>query len=98
MHDVHSGGLWSYGIVLGWNGTPGLVHDVVVSDNRIYDVGPGGESMGIWLLFAEHMTVEDNEVFLVRKEGIRDWGGLQNTFIGNRLYLNWCGITLEQHW
>ncbi|MGA2924837.1 MAG: discoidin domain-containing protein [Solirubrobacteraceae bacterium] len=95
IHDVHSGGLWSYGIVLGWNGTPGLVHDVVVSDNRIYDIGPGGESMGIWLLFAEHMTVQGNEIFLVRKEGIRDWGGLQNSFIGNRLYLNWCGITLE---
>ena len=95
VHDVHSGGLWSYGVVLGWNGTPGLVHDVVVSDNRIYAIGPGGESMGIWLLFAEHMTVEGNEIFLVRKEGIRDWGGLQNTFIGNRLYLNWCGITLE---
>ena len=95
VHDVHSGGLSSYGILLGFNGTPGLVHDVLVADNRVHDIGPGGESMGIWLLFAEHMTVEGNEIFLVRKEAIRDWGGLQNTFTGNRLYLSWCGLALE---
>lgn len=95
VHAVHAAGLWSYGIMLGTNDTPGLVHNVTVSRNRIYDIGPGGESMGIWLLMTTHMTVDRNEIYLIRKEGIRDWYGLDNTLTSNRLYLNWVGIALE---
>jgi F5/8 type C domain/Right handed beta helix region len=95
VHAVHGSGLWSYGIMLGTNADPGLVHSVTVSGNRIYDIGPGGESMGIWLLMTTNMLIRDNEIYLVRKEGIRDWYGLANSFIGNRLYLNWTGIALE---
>ncbi len=81
--------------MLGTNATPGLVHDLDVKHNTVYDIGPGGEAMGIWLLMTKNMTVEQNEVYLTRKEGIRDWYGLDNTFTSNRLYLNWTGITLE---
>ena len=31
VHAVHAAGLWSYGIMLGTNDTPGLVHNVTVS-------------------------------------------------------------------
>ena len=95
VHAVHAAGLWSYGIMLGTNDSPGLVHDITVSSNRIYDIGPGGESMGIWLLMTTHMTIVRNEIYLVRKEGIRDWYGLDNSLTSNRLYLNWVGIALE---
>jgi len=95
IHAVHSDSAYSYGIALGNNSLPGLVHNITVSGNHIYDIGPGGESMGIWLLMASSMTVQDNEVYLVRKEGIRDWYGLDNSFVSNRLYLNWAGLTLE---
>lgn len=95
VRAVHGAGLWSYGIMLGTNDMPGLVHNIIVRSNRIYDIGPGGESMGIWLLMTTRMTIEDNEIYLVRKEAIRDWYGLDNSFISNRLYLNWVGIALE---
>lgn len=95
IHAVHGTGPYAYGLILGNNNSPGLVHNIDVRANHIYDIGPGGESMGIWLLMTTGMTVEDNEIYLVRKEGIRDWYGLDNTFTGNRLYLNWVGITLE---
>ena len=95
IHGSHGTGLAAYGIMLGNNEAPGLVHNVDVRGNDIYNIGPGGESMGILLMMAKGMAVERNEVYLVRKEGIRDWDGLDNTFTSNRLYLNWTGITLE---
>ncbi len=95
IHGSHGQGVCAYGIMLGNNDSPGLVHNVDVRNNHIYDIGPGGESIGIWLLMTTSMTVEGNEVYLVRKEGIRDWYGLDNTFTSNRLYLNWVGIALE---
>jgi hypothetical protein len=61
----------------------------------VFDIGPGGESMGIWLLATRNMTISANEIYLVRKEGIRDWYGLDNSFVSNRVYLNWVGIALE---
>lgn len=66
-----------------------------VIDNTIYSIGPGGESMGIWLLQTRDALVDGNEVYLVRKEGIRDWEGLDNTITRNRLFLNWVGIAFN---
>jgi F5/8 type C domain/Right handed beta helix region len=96
IHGVHGTGPYSYGIVLGDNDRPGVVHDVTVDGNRIYDIGPGGESMGIWLLSTTRITVERNEIYLVRKEGIRDWVGVDNVFKSNRVYLVWAGLTIEE--
>ena len=95
VHTVHGLGAYAYGIMLGTNESPGLVHDVTVRGNQIDDIGPGGSSRGIWLLCTTHMLVDDNEIYLVRQEGIRDWYGLDNTFTSNRVYLNWVGIGLE---
>ncbi len=95
VHAVHGAGPYEYGIILGTNDSPGLVHDVDVKHNTVYDVGPGGSAMGIWLLASKNMTVEDNEVYLVRMEGIRDWLGLGNSLTGNRVFLNWSGVTFE---
>ncbi len=95
IHGVRGVGLNQYGMVLGTNDRPGVVHDVDVKNNVVYDIGPGGEAMGIWLLMTKNMTIEQNEIYLVRKEGIRDWYGLDNTLTSNRLFLNWSGMTLE---
>lgn len=96
IHDVHThDNLHSFGIVLGNNGTPGLVHDITVKNNRIHDIGPGGESMGIWLLYSKQMTLDGNEIYLVRKEAIRDWGGKDNRIINNQVYLSFLGIEAQ---
>ncbi len=42
IHDVHANNPYSYGVVLGNNATPGLVHDILVKNNRIHDIGPAG--------------------------------------------------------
>lgn len=96
IHDITGAKpAMSYGMWIGDQIVPGLAHDVTIVGNRVHNIGPGGESDGILLLFSTRMTVEGNEVYLVRKEGIRDWRGLNNTFASNVLYLNWIGINLE---
>lgn len=66
-----------------------------VINNTIHHIGPGSESMGIWLLETRDNQIENNTVYLVRKEGIRDWKGLSNEIISNRVFLNWAGISLN---
>src|SRR4051794_40582548 len=67
----------------------------VIADNTVHDVGPGGESMGIYLLQVRDTVVKGNTVYLVRKEGVRDFRGLDNTIRDNRLYLTWTGVSLN---
>jgi hypothetical protein len=66
-----------------------------VSGNTIHHIGPGYSSMGIWLAETRGARVEGNNVYLVRKEGIRDWKGLDNSIVGNNSFLNWVGIALN---
>lgn len=66
-----------------------------VMDNTIHHIGPGSESMGIWLLQTRDAMVRGNSSYLVRKEGVRDWEGLDNTIVDNRLFLNWVGVSLN---
>jgi PKD repeat protein len=66
-----------------------------VAGNTIHHIGPGAESRGIWLLESRDGIVEDNTVYLVRKDGMRDWKGLDNTLRRNRSFLNWVGISLN---
>jgi hypothetical protein len=66
-----------------------------VSGNTIHHIGPGDSSMGIWLVETRDARVEGNSVYLVRKEGIRDWKGLDNSVVGNSSFLNWVGISLN---
>jgi hypothetical protein len=70
-------------------------HDNEVSHNVVYGIGPGSESMGIWLVQTAHATVDRNAIYLVRKEGIRDWQGLDNTITSNRSFLNQTGLMLN---
>ena len=65
-----------------------------IRSNIVHSIGPGGECIGIWLLQARDSAVSDNVVYLVRKEGIRDWMGLNNRITDNRVFLNWAGISL----
>jgi hypothetical protein len=65
-----------------------------VASNVIHHIGPGAGSIGIWLLESRDGIVEDNTVYLVRHDGIRDWKGLDNTLRANKSYLNWVGIAL----
>jgi len=90
MHHIGSSGeTESNGVrvIRGWGN--------VVSGNTIHHVGPGRLSTGIYLLEARNAWIENNTVYLVRKEGIRDWKGLDNTIIGNRTLLCWAGIALN---
>ena len=66
-----------------------------VAGNAIHHIGPGAESRGIWLLESRDGIVEDNTTYLIRKDGIRDWKGLDNTLRGNKSFLNWVGISLN---
>jgi len=66
-----------------------------VSGNTIHHIGPGDSSMGIWLVETRDARVEGNSVYLVRKEGVRDWKGLDNAVVGNNSFLNWVGISLN---
>jgi parallel beta-helix repeat protein len=63
--------------------------------NTVHTVGPGGESMGIWLLQTRDATVDSNVIYLIRKEGVRDWMGLDNRISSNRVFLNWVGIAFN---
>lgn len=67
----------------------------VVQDNTIHSIGPGSESMGIWLVQTRDADVAGNTVYLVRKEGVRDWMGLDNTIRNNRFFLNWVGVSFN---
>jgi parallel beta-helix repeat protein len=66
-----------------------------IAGNTIHHVGPGRSSFGIWLHETRDSLVEDNAVYFIRKEGIRDWIGLDNTIARNRAFLNWAGIALN---
>jgi hypothetical protein len=67
----------------------------VVSDNIVHTIGPGYESIGIWLVQTRQAIVDSNVVYLVRKDGIRDWKSLDNSITSNRSVLNHNGISLN---
>ena len=66
-----------------------------VAGNVIHHIGPGSESRGIWLLESRDGIVEENTTYLIRKDGMRDWKGLDNTLRRNRSFLNWVGLSLN---
>jgi hypothetical protein len=66
-----------------------------VLGNVIHHIGPGLSSFGVWLAETRDAEVMNNTIYLVRKEGIRDWMGLDNAVSGNRVFLNWSGIGLN---
>lgn len=91
IHDIHDPGtLFSHGF-RGGQGTRGLR----IEHNTIHSIGPGGEAIGVFLIQTRDAVVDGNEIYLCRKEGIRDWQGLDNTITGNRSFLNWVGIALS---
>jgi parallel beta-helix repeat protein len=91
IHDIHDPStLFSHGF-RGGQGTRGLR----IEDNTIHSIGPGGESIGVFLIQTRDAVVDGNEIYLCRKEAIRDWQGLDNTIRGNRTFLNWTGIALN---
>jgi hypothetical protein len=63
-----------------------------ISGNVIRSIGPGGEAMGVMLADAHDVDVADNTIYLVRKEGVRDWQGMDNTIERNRVFLTWSAI------
>lgn len=97
IHGIKATGAADHavGIGLGTNDILGAAHDNLIQNNVIYDIGPSGESWGIWLLFSKNNTIDGNTIFCVRKEGIRDWVGYRNTFTNNHAFLCWGGIELE---
>ncbi len=88
-HVGQRGGSETNGIRVAWG------HQSRIAGNTVHHVGPGWQSIGIWLLETRDAHVTGNTVYLVRKEGIRDWKGLDNTIAGNRAFLNWVGLSLN---
>lgn len=66
-----------------------------VTGNTIHHLGPGRAATGVWLLETRDALVDGNGIYLARKEGIRDWKGLDNTISRNRVSLSWVGIALN---
>jgi hypothetical protein len=66
-----------------------------VAGNTIHHIGPAAESRGVYLVETRDAIIEDNVLYLIRKDGIRDWKGLDNTLRRNRSFLNWVGISLN---
>jgi hypothetical protein len=56
-----------------------------ITGNAIHDVGWIGESTGIWTGLCHDHLIDDNQIWNVRKEGIRDWRGLRPTITNNRV-------------
>lgn len=69
--------------------------EAAVTGNTVHSIGPGGESMGIWLVQSRDSEVADNTIYLVRKDAIRDWQGLGNGIRSNRLFLSYSGVSLN---
>jgi hypothetical protein len=69
--------------------------DNQVRGNVIHSIGPGQEAMGVWLLQTRQAIVDANVIYLVRKEGIRDWQGIDNVMTANRSMLNQTGIAFN---
>ncbi len=67
----------------------------VIADNVVHSIGPGSESRGIWLVQTKQAIVDRNAVYLVRKDGIRDWQSLDDTITSNRVFLAHNGISLN---
>jgi parallel beta-helix repeat protein len=96
IHDIHGGpSIQSYGFLLGNNDTPYIAQNINILNNQIHSIGPSGESMGIWLLYTQNIKMDGNTIYMVRKEGIRDWHGKNNIMTNNRAFLNWIGFETE---
>ncbi|MEA2442966.1 MAG: hypothetical protein QOJ12_258 [Thermoleophilales bacterium] len=63
-----------------------------IAGNTIYSVGPGEEAMGIMLATSRDSQVDSNTIYLIRKEGVRDYKGLDNSITNNRIFLTWTAI------
>jgi parallel beta-helix repeat protein len=66
-----------------------------IERNTIHDIGPGAEATGVHLTNSREVSVSRNVIYLIRKEGVRDWMGLDNQISGNRIFLTWAGIALN---
>ena len=89
IHHIRSQGIW-----LGGTGH-------LVEKNVIYMIGNDQEARGV-LLSANYQTeaadctVRGNQIYLCKKEGIRDYGGHDNLIEGNVIYGCTYGIALER--
>lgn len=88
LHHIRSQGIW-----LG-----GAGH--LVEKNVIYMIGNDQEARGILLSAnyrteAADCTVRENQIYLCKKEGIRDYGGHENLIEGNIIYGTTYGIALN---
>ena len=79
VHHIRSQGIW-----LGGTGH-------VVEKNVIYMIGNDQEARGILISAsykteAARCTVRNNQIYLCKKEGIRDYGGHNNLIESNIIY------------
>jgi hypothetical protein len=90
IHHVGGGGNRDARGVVGWGERLRVVHNTIAS------IGPGGEAMGIMLANSRDSQVDANTIYLIRKEGVRDFMGLDNEITNNRIFLTWTAIAPNQ--
>lgn len=67
----------------------------LVEGNTVYMIGNAQEAMGVFLTGSSGSTVRDNQIFLCKKEGIRDFAGHENRIEDNIVYLCWTGLAFN---
>jgi len=67
----------------------------IVARNEIFMIGNEQEAMGIKLHHASECLVEGNQIYLIKKEGIRDVFGTRNVMKDNIIYASWAGIAFN---
>lgn len=100
IHDVTGGGLTTSAGIHLERGAAGASHDNLIEGNLIFNIGVSnsvdtGEHMGVYCFAHRANTYRNNTILQVRKEGIRDYIGIQSTFEGNHFFLCWEGMTFN---
>lgn len=86
-HVGTAGGIAAYGCYITYGSN-------TVTNNEVHHIGVESmnESSGIWFGYNHDYVCSGNTVYMVRKEGMRDYFGLRPTFKNNRVFLCWTGI------
>jgi parallel beta-helix repeat protein len=71
-------------------------YDHLIDGNTIHDIGNNAEAMGIMLAYAYDSTIQNNRIYMVRKEGIRDRKGGGNIIRNNIIHTVTTGVQFHE--
>jgi len=67
----------------------------VIERNVVYMIGNAQEAMGVFLSASSDSIVRDNQIYLCKKEGIRDFRGRRNRIEDNVVYACWTALAFN---